>query len=416
MNGVVERIAFGGCGILRIDKLVVFVPFAAPEDRLTVAIAEKKKNHAFGHIVAIDEPSPLRTDPPCSLFGKCGGCQLQHLRYEAQLEAKRQFVEESLQRIGGMSISVPPVVPATQQWTYRRHVRFNLRKTDRFFESGYIGCDRKTFLPIPRCPLFQDPDFQEIQELLGKLSNEGIKEGSLRVFKTDEKSPLLALSFFPQLPLNRKQVMAEQKNVRAVMQSPRQKEHYGDTNASLSAVGLRVHYSPFGFLQNHPEQSEKLYLAIEPSLSSKRVLDLYCGIGISSLLLAKKGIEVLGIETHPETVALATHNAHLNGLSSARFIHAKAEEAIGQALHTFTPDCVLVNPPRTGLDPLVIQELLAWRPRQLIYISCMPPTLARDLRLLCQAHYEIEKIQAFDMFPQTTHVETLVHLRGCHRN
>jgi 23S rRNA (uracil1939-C5)-methyltransferase len=407
IQGTIENIAFGGHGVLRTDAHgVVFVPFAAPGDHLTVEITKKKKSHAFGQIIQIDQPSPQRIEASCPLFGSCGGCQLQHLSYETQLEVKRRFVEESLQRIGGLSVCVPPVVPATMQWAYRRHIRLNIRKKEEGFEAGYIGCD-KTFLRVEECPLFQGPNLQEVQELLGKLSNEGIKEASLRLFHPS----LLALSFFPHLPHNRKDVMAEQKQARVVMQAPRQKEHYGNTNAFVEVQGLRFQYSPFGFLQNHAEQSEKLYLAIEPPPQSKRVLDLYCGIGITSLLLAEKGLEVLGIETHPEAVKLAKHNAHLNQVSSVSFIEGKAEEAIQGALQDFKPDCVLMNPPREGLAPPVMEALRHSKPDALIYISCMPSTLARDLRLFKEAGYEIEKIQAFDMFPQTTHVETLVHIK-----
>ena len=139
IEGKIESLAFGGHGILRADGLVVFIPFSAPGDLLEAAIAQKKRSHAHGRIVRIKDPSPLRTSPPCPLFGTCGGCQLQHLTDGAQLEAKRQFVQDALQRIGGLSLTVPPVTSSSSTWAYRRHIKLALRPKGQGFEAGRGG-------------------------------------------------------------------------------------------------------------------------------------------------------------------------------------------------------------------------------------------------------------------------------------
>ena len=164
-------------------------------------------------------------------------------------------------------------------------------------------------------------------------------------------------------------------------------------------------------MQNHPEQSENLYQAIADALphTAKKILDLYCGIGLTSLLFARNGKKVIGVESHPETIALAQENATRNKLS-IQFLEGKAETLGAQLLKKEHPDLVLCNPPRTGLDPALVQALVEEKPPHLLYVSCMPGTLARDLQKLTAGGYHIERVQGFDMFPQTTHVETLVQL------
>ena len=195
------------------------------------------------------------------------------------------------------------------------------------------------------------------------------------------------------------------------MHSPSEQKHWGDVHCQTELLGLKARFSPLGFVQNHPEQSENLYQAIADALptTTKKILDLYCGIGLTSLLFARAGKEVTGVESRPETIALAQENPARNKLP-IQFLEGKAEILGAQLLKKEHPDLVLCNPPRTGLDPALVQALLEEKPSHLLYVSCMPATLARDLQKLTAGGYHIDKIQGFDMFPQTTHVETLVKL------
>lgn len=414
ISGTIESIAFGGEGILRHDGPVVFVPFTAPGDQVDVEIISKKKNFAHGKLLRIKKPSPSRIEPRCFYFGNCGGCQLQHMDYPSQIEAKRIFIRDALKRIGKIEVADLTVQAADAQWHYRRHIRLKLKKEGTGFKAGYAGCDPSQFIQVAKCPIFlpsEESLLGTLEPLLASLSNEGVEEGSLRLIKANEEKFILAFQFFPALPSNIHGVDNNPLWQGVVAQSPHEKVVFGNIACKAEFLGLKARFSPFGFLQNHPEQSEKLYQAILNALppGCEKVLDLYCGIGITALLCAKQGKKVWGVELHPETLALAKENAGFNRLS-AEFVEGKAEIEGAHLLKTEKPDVVLCNPPRTGIDPQLLQILFEKKPPHILYISCMPSTLARDLQKLIQAGYRITSIEGFDMFPQTTHVETLVVL------
>ncbi|MES2123002.1 MAG: class I SAM-dependent RNA methyltransferase [Chlamydiota bacterium] len=418
ITGTIETLAFGGEGILRDNGLVIFVPFTAPGDRVTLEIVSQKKSFAKGRLVSIQTPSPLRTEPPCPYFGTCGGCQLQHLNYTAQVEAKKRFITDALQRIGKISPPDFTVTPAHTQWDYRRHIRLHLKKEPQGFSFGYYALDNNTLLPVNQCPIFLNTCsslFSELKEWLKDLPNAGIESGHMRVIKTHSGKFLLAFDFMPQLPdypLAKASLPSLCQGV--LFRSPQGHQHFGNLECTIEILGIKAEFSPFGFVQNHPEQNEKLYSAILKAIpeNTKKFLDLYCGIGLISLLTAKKGIPAIGIESHPETIALAKKNAQANAVESARFITGKVEREGMRCLREEKPDTVLCNPPRTGLDLAVIEALIEEKPTTVLYVSCMPSTLARDLQKLIQGGYRLIQIEAFDMFPQTTHVETLAILRS----
>ena len=412
----ITELAFGGSGVCKEEGIVVFVPFTAPQDDVEIEIIKRKKRFAFGKIKKILSPSPLRVAPPCPYFTRCGGCQLQHLNYPAQLDAKRLFIEDALKRIGGVQITVPPVIPSPKQWHYRAHIRLQIHPKGQGFEAGYIESDQTTLLPVTQCPLFSEISLTPIQELLASLENRGVEKGFLRLFKTTKGKILLVLSFSPHLPQNwalcktALQHTSEWEGI--LLASPEEgiTHEIGQIDCTVELEGMKLAFSPFGFMQNNPEQSALLHQAILAAIpkQAKRVLDLYCGIGLTSLLLKDK--EVIGIELDEETVQKAKQNALENQCDHVRFFAGKAEELASQYLDAFQPDVVLCNPPRTGLMPELISSLTLDPVPTLIYVSCMPATLARDLKLLQEGGYRVVAVQGFDMFPQTTHVETVVIL------
>lgn len=419
IKGTIESIGFGGEGILRQEGLVVFVPFTAPGDCITATLVTRKKNFARAKASQLDKRSSQRISAACPYFGTCGGCQLQHINPLAQLDAKRQFVIDALQRIGKIPLTYLPITAALQQWDYRQHIRLQLRKRGRGFQIGYVGFDPTDFVPVEQCPIFLPQKHQwraSLQPLLDNLSSSGIEEATLRLIKAEKGKLILAFSFSPILPSNNsitEKLFEESKDWQGiVMQAPNQIKQWGKVDCHIEMLSLKARFSPFGFVQNHPEQSVNLYQAllnILPS-SSLQILDLYCGIGLTSLLFAREGKQVIGVESHPETVALAQENAQRNNLSSVHFIEGKAEGVGISLLKQNQPDTILCNPPRTGLDSTLIDALLITKPRYIFYISCMPSTLARDLYRFIQGGYTLTHIEAFDMFPQTTHVEVLVQL------
>lgn len=421
IEGEVLTLAFGGEGILRDRGMVVFVPFTAPGDRVRARITQRKKQYARGELLEIIQPSPERIEPLCPFFGKCGGCQLQHLTPSVQNRYKSISIQESLKRIGHLPVDECLVKEATLPWAYRRSIRLGLRPIQnarRGYEMGYIAADHHTFNPIDVCPIFisqEDPLLAQLQECLKEfLISSLTNQGSVVLMKHPDSGYLFEFLFNEEAPPNAPEILQNAMKKwplwRGVSLSTQDgSKRWGETSFSFTVEGLSFHASPSVFLQNHTDQSALLYREIvRQALESKAssILDLYCGVGVTSLLLAKSGSSVIGIELNPKAIAFACENAQANGVKGVQFA-AEAVEAALPRLRRKHFDLILVNPPRSGLSSAVKTELLEMRPKTLIYVSCMPPTLARDLDLFKQAGYELSALQGWDMFPQTAHVETL---------
>ncbi|MBA3816823.1 MAG: 23S rRNA (uracil(1939)-C(5))-methyltransferase RlmD [Parachlamydiaceae bacterium] len=420
-SGEVLRLAFGGEGIIHQEGLIIFVPFTAPGDRITYRIIRRKKNFAFGELIDIQQPSVQRISPKCRYFGTCGGCQLQHLNYANQLDYKRQSIQDALVRQAKLTdIVVPPVVPAKQQWSYRRRISLTLKPSQGYFLAGYTTADGANLLPVVQCPIFVDSDnplLDQVQAVAKALDSQGNVESKLTLLKRDNETFLLHFHF-KILPSNAETVLKEATQrypnwTGVIASSPKKILQFGQLETQFEIGGLSFDFSPKAFIQNHPEQSLNIYQSLcnhAESLQPKNVLDLYSGIGISSLMLANLGLNITGVESNKDAVRLAQINAKKNGIGSVNFVQADVQQVLGSLLEK-NPDLVIVNPPREGLDPSVIQALIKQPPPAILYISCMPPTLARDLKLLCAEKYQVGTIEAYDMFPQTSHVETLTYLK-----
>jgi 23S rRNA (uracil1939-C5)-methyltransferase len=420
IKGEISTLAFGGQGLLRHENLVIFVPFTAPGDQVTCQIKERKKNFAHGEVVQYDQLSKLRITPKCPYFGTCGGCQLQHLDYPAQLEYKKLWVEEALQRIGHLSdVTVSPVVPSPKQWAYRRHITLSLRANGNSFEAGYITVDNQSLVSVMQCPIFVDdsnPIIKQVQGVIENLHCEKDNEGKVTLIKNSNGHYLLHFQF-KQMPKNGLEKLTKAMDAYphwsgVLVNSRKGSFSLGETILEVQIEGLNFQYSPLAFIQNNGEQSLNIYQMMRTlSKNSNVILDLYCGIGISTLLLAGQEKKIVGIEGNPTAVELAKNNAKRHGFSKIRFIRADVKNVVKHWMKDLRPDLVLVNPPRTGLDQKVILDLLSENPQEILYLSCMPSTLARDLQLLCKEKYKVSLCQPFDMFPQTGHIETLIHLK-----
>lgn len=418
ITGQIQGFAFGGDGILKQNGKVVFVPFAAPGDHLTCRITHSKKNYAFGEIVQIESSSPDRITPRCPYFGTCGGCQLQHVDEATQLAYKQQAVIDALQRIGGFT-ALPPIqaVPAQENWAYRRHITLQLKPLGDEFVAGYIATDNSSLLPVTQCPIFcspKDPVIAELHAFLKHLKATPSNSGKATLIKESPGKYLLVLHLkHPPSQLEESLHRALQDApcfVGVIASTPRGIITLGQTEIQIEVQGLHFQISPLAFLQNHPEQSLRIYQEIEKKIEKGPVLDLYCGIGITSLLLARKGFPVIGVEFNREAVRIAQQNACKYDLLKAQFIQADVADVVDRLLKEKRPSWVVINPPREGLDKRVTNALQSHTPQKILYLSCMPSTLARDLKDLSRAGYQITACQPFDMFPQTGHVETLVEL------
>lgn len=409
ITGTIEALAFGGSGILRDDRHVIFVPFTAPGDRITARILKQKKRHAEGELVTLLEPSHERVTPKCVHFGVCGGCQFQHLNSTAQLAAKRRFIQDALRSIPG--IDVPPIATPSLLWAYRQHIRLRLHRTEPNapLKLGYMN--HAEHLPISHCPIFNaddDPLFQQLNAFLQTPAWDSVSTGHLRILKQQKRYLLVVqIEHFPP-DLIQACPKALSEEIAGIILATPSPIHFGQTECYWDSI----QFSPFGFIQNHPEESLRLYQFILDQIPSntQSVLDLYCGVGITTLMLGKRGIRTIGVESHPETIEWAKKNAAAHQVDTVSFHVGTAEKLGTKLLRNNSYDWVLVNPPRIGIAPSVIAALIQSAPQGIIYVSCMPPTLARDLKPLLEGGYRIQKIQGFDLFPQTTHVETVVIL------
>ncbi|WP_316355967.1 class I SAM-dependent RNA methyltransferase [Candidatus Neptunichlamydia sp. REUL1] len=384
----IDKIIFGGNGITRIDGCVTFVPFSAPGDQVLLKVTKKKKNYQIAQIEKIFQEGPGRRSPKCPHFEKCGGCQLQHLDYQTQLEAKKGFLQEALR------IENIPINPSHSEWNYRSNLRLNLRKEGTGFKMGYIGICNHSLVEPTVCPLFsEDPKlFKDLKAGLASLSNRGVQSASLRIFN-EGKGIILAFSFFPKLP---EKLLSFSFAIGICYKSPRKEKHLGDTSLTKEVLGISTPFSPYGFMQNNLPLSEELYQTVVDWIGKKPqiVFDLYCGVGITSTLLKEKGHDVVGVEINRSLPACGSFKMHYG-----------AVETILPTLKE-KPDVIIVNPPRTGLSKEVRSLLDS---PKILYISCMPSTLARDLEEL-SSRYIVKRVEGFDLFPQTTHVETVVML------
>ncbi len=415
----IHNVAFGGDGVGRIYGLAVFVPFTLPGEEVEVEIVQKKKNFAKAKLQTVVEKSPERVTPPCPYFGKCGGCQLQHASYPLQLELKKRFIEDSLKRIGSIQYSVPAVHPSTTPFGYRRHISLKLKIVQKAFKLGFSTVEG-SHIPVNSCLIFEpasDSIIPFLQDVFSKFDPTlPLSESTIKIIKHSQDKYLIACNLLASLPLKeqehlKKELSSHPKICGWILKTPIQLLESGDIHPNFMHSDLLFTYSPFGFVQNHPEQSGHIYdWIVKSNTNSKKVLDLYCGIGISSLLLAKAGKKVMGIELNPISIDLAKQNAKQNQIDGSEFLCASAEDSTRKTLHSFKPDALIVNPPKAGIAPEIIQELGGSSIQTITYISCNPPTLARDLAQLVKEGFELKDLQGFDMFPQTTHVETTAQL------
>lgn len=399
LTGTVSAIAFGGEGIIRSNGKVTFIPLTAIGDEIAYEIIEEKKQFARGRLLSLIRPSPLRIEPQCPYFGNCGGCQFQHLVYPAQLTQKQQFVKDALQRISGIDFPIPPPIPSTSPWNYRKHITLHLRPQSGILRAGYIG---GSFLPVTQCPIFisaENPTFANLQSFVAQLE---LYEGDVRLITTEE-GVVLAFSFETPPPSFEKIALSQMFQWRGIALNG---QSWGNTSIPFSIGETTFQLSPYSFMQAHRFLAPQLYNDLTRHAQGPRILDLYCGSGLLSILLAQKGYDVIGVESNPTAVQSAVQNGA--GLPIS-FKAARVEKVLSSLLQERWPQTVVVNPPRGGLHPNVIQALQHHGPSTLIYMSCMPPTLARDLKALTR--YRLDHIALYDMFPQTTHLEVIARLK-----
>lgn len=398
----IERILPGGLGFAHAEGLTLLVALAAPGDVVRVRIDRLRGKVAFASIAEIIEPSPVRVEPPCPYFGACGGCDFQQLNYQAQLDAKTEMIRDCLRRIAQIeNLPEIPIQPAPKQWQYRTRANWQLDPITRrlgYFESGsHRVCD------VEVCAVLAP----RLQEILKHVRSE-IREGSAgapkdirAVLGHDLRTALgtaLGTDLGPDLGPDNASVAPPLAGFKTSEVSLR----VGDESYSFNADS---------FFQANPDLLEALISEAIRNAEGEVAIDLYCGAGLFTLPLARRFARVVGIEVNGRAAAFASRNLQHAELQNAEVVTAGVGQWLAEHSQSFAAvDFLLLDPPRAGVENLVIKGILDLRPRHISYVSCDPATLARDLKKLLAAGYTLDSLRAFDMFPQTHHVETVVHL------
>ena len=457
----ITALAFGGDSVGRYLGFAVFVPAALPGERVKVRITQVKDQYASGEILSILRPSPDRVTPTCGIFEECGGCQWQHLNYPTQLKTKRQFVVDALQRIGNLPhVTVQPCLPSPSPYAYRNKAMPVLSMREGHFVSGIYEPRSHHLVPYHSCPIQDDGVNGTIQEVLKKVDRSGLTpyqekkhSGFLRhlavrrglktgeillafVTRTEapeervQKPSLLPEELGEILPRLAREIMAENPSIVGVLQNinpSRTNVVFGPVTRVLAGKdhyvdeidGLKLKVSLKSFLQVNTRQADILHQVVREALADPvhkkkwgTVLDLYSGIGTLSLAVSEKADYVVGVEEVGDAVEDAKANAQLNHRDNIDFLEGDVpqillglkEKGLAQI------DAAILDPPRKGVLPEVLARIAAFYPERLVYVSCDPATLARDLALLSKHGFSVDWVQPLDMFPQTYHVETVVKL------
>jgi len=447
----IEDISVDGSGIGHYEGMAVFIPGAVPGDFVKAGITKVNKKIIFARLISIIKPSPYRVTPPCPKARQCGGCQLQELSYEKQLEWKANKVRSDLIRIGGFSPEetdrvMKPII-GMSDLRYRNKAQYPVGWTrDNKIVTGFYARRSHRIIPIDDCVLgdprnreinravisfmekYDIPPYDEINHI-GLIRHVLIRtahvSGSVMVCLIingdrieHEKELVTALrESVPEISsisynINKRHdnVILGEKTV-TIFGSGRINDTIGDVKFSIS---------PKSFFQVNPFQTEKLYgKALEyAALTGREVVwDLYCGAGTISLFLARHAKKVYGIEIVPEAVSDAIRNAKMNGIENAEFFTGKVEDVLpefyknkGVDEAALNPEVIVVDPPRKGLDEKCLSTMIGMRPERIVYVSCNPSTLARDLAIFTENGYELKEVTPVDQFGMTVHVETVALL------
>lgn len=448
-NGQLCELRITGCtsdgeGVGRVDGAVVFVPYAVEGELLRVRIVNVGKSVAHGRIVEILERSPARIEPDCPYFGRCGGCDFRHVTYAEECRLKRQRVFDALSRIGGAEPGELPMHGAPEQNGYRNKVQYPVGQGKNRAVAGFFRNRTHEIISIESCKIQPECADRIRAAVLSWMEKEKLRgydekthTGTVRHIYLRRgwvSGQLLCCIVVNCAELRQKQslisaLLAAEPGLTSIVLSYHQKRGntvlgerfetvYGADTIEDTLCGNRFRLSPRSFYQINHDQAERLYekaLEFADLHGNETVLDLYCGVGTITLCLAKRAKKAYGVEIIASAIEDARLNARENGIGNAEFFCADASEAAKRfAQAGQKPDVIVADPPRKGLAPEVIEAMLAMQPERIVYVSCDPATLARDVRLLTQSGYRLQNAEAFDLFPRCAHVETVALLeRKC---
>ena len=432
----VEDLTHDGSGVTKVEGYPLFIPGALPDERVEIEVTKTLKKYGFAKLLNVKQASHDRVDPPCHVFPECGGCQLQHLSYEGQLLRKRKTVRDVIDRIAKLPhVPVHPVKGMENPWRYRNKSQIPFGERDGEVISGFFRSRTHHIVDTDVC-IIQSIEADHLMtalkremDVLGiQAYDEKTHKGMLRhliVRKGRATNEIMVVFVTRKKKFPQKEAVVELvKHVIPEVTSIIQNVNDKKTNVIFGEETIVLHGKPFivdsigdidfeisarSFYQLNPEQTEVLYgqaLEYAQLTGNESVIDAYCGIGTISLFLAQKAKEVYGVEIVPQAIEDAKRNAELNGIDNAYFEAGPAEVVIpnwyaeGKRF-----DVLVVDPPRKGCDEKLLNTILEYKPKRIVYVSCNPATLARDLRILEDGGYRTQEVQPVDMFPQSSHVE-----------
>ena len=430
---LIDKLVQGGDGLATHNGMKVFVPFSAPQERVRARIVTQKRDYAVAEIEQIIEPSPLRIEAPCPYYGVCGGCQLQHINYQGQLVVKKLYVNEALQRIGQVFVPVRNVTTEAEPWHYRNKTQYPVGSTGNGMAIGFFKRGTHDLLDVPAC-LLHPVEFDRLREAISAILvaagetgyNEAKHEGNVRhivLRQGTRDGGLLAIvvTRTPQFDRRAAELIAEQPGLTGVVHSvvpartnrimgPLATVLAGSGHLDQSVLGKTFRVSAPSFFQVNIQQAEELCRKILKHIAPKGdelVVDLYSGVGMISLLVAPFVQQVTAIEADVTAVEDAKANAQTQGVRNVEFVCGDVSREISRVAST---DVIILDPPRKGCPAETLRRIAALKPKRVIYVSCNPATLARDLATLEQSGYTTHEIEPVDMFPQTFHVEVIARL------
>ena len=425
----ITGISHQGYGIGRIDNLVVFVPGAMQGETVMAEVIEYKKKMVTARLIEVLKPSAQRIVPSCAKSERCGGCELQHSDYAYQLEAKHRIMQDAMTRLGRVEMEVEPVLGMDTPWQYRNKGIFHADYANGTVKLGFYEQGSHAFVPASGCRLFTKAVNGLVAQLEILIQNSGkanyinkvmIRESRLNgdlmvVFVTEDTAWRLpelveAVAEYPQVV----SVYHNHNNNPKLMLGRKFHLLYGKETIEDTIGQFHFQISPQSFFQVNNSQAEVLYAkALEyAALTGKEhVADVYCGIGTISLYLAQNAKSVIGIESVAQAIQDAKENAKANKVDNCTFVAAKAEEWLPKWVKKGNKlDVAIIDPPRKGCEPPALDALITGDAETIVYVSCNPSTLARDVKYLCENGYQLEKVQPVDLFPQTFHIECVAKL------
>lgn len=432
---------YEGEGIAKIDNYTIFIPNAIKGETVKILIVKVNSSHAFGKILDIVKKSPSRVESDCSTYKRCGGCNLRHMKYEDTLKLKQNIVQNLVNKELKTSLEVKETIGMEKPYHYRNKVQFPVgyNKNNELVKGIYANRSHE-IIETKGC-FIQNKESEEIADFIIEFMkrhgitayNEENRSGIVRNImvkvgiKTNE---IMCVIIVNQKELPKEQELVEElvhkfTNIKTIVKNINTK----NTNVILGNININLYgpgyiydklgkytfeISPLSFYQVNPLQTEKLYnKAIELAKLDKNdiVLDLYCGIGTIGIFTSEFVKKVIGVEIVEQAIDNANKNARMNKIDNIEFFCGDVEEILDKLVNVekIKPDVIFVDPPRKGLDEKTVQNIIKVSPKKVVYISCNPATLARDLKKL-EEDYKIEEIQPVDMFPFTTHIETVTLL------